>query len=359
MRSIRTAFAIGLISLLLLACDGQIPRVRGLGAVVPNLSPPTEVSARHIPADDTKSLEEGEDDLDSCTEWVTERDSYNRWSGQYEQVYRCVEGGDIETIHVLGTRLDASSGHYRRIYTLRTGERIIWNYEYFPDPDDPEMMIYSGSSNLGEQFDAAYRELDHGATFAREVWILEEGRYEVEGVFEADNRFNGTVAFDDPDTEVSPDWHLVNIEEADGSLMQLLSGTLDGWRIEESLLIDADGAVVYDYTNDDLLTAAAPDYEGGYRFTASGDGSGGYLQHLDDGSRVEVTQQIMGSGAYDETWRFRDALTERPIDQEGELSYDEAGNGVGTITTYVVGGYAETCDLTISAEGSTVIDNCS
>ena len=352
---------IGLMAAVLLAsaCDGRFPSVRGVGTVVPTLSPPTEISARHIPAYDTNSLEDGDSDVDSCQEWVVERELHNRWTGEYEQVLSCTEGGEIATIHVLGTRDGPSSGRYRVIYTLRTGERITWNYEYFPDADDPDAIRYLGFSSRGEEYRALRRDLDDdGGYYMLEEWTLDDGMYVVEGVYDAEDRFNGTVTFDDPSTEQSPDSHLVNLEEDDGAITQVFDGYMDGWHVEEHLYIAADGSLVYEYDSDDLSTDAEPDYSGGYRFDVSGAGVGEYLQLHDDGSVLEVEQQIEITGAYREVWRFRDALTEQPIDQEGVLRYDGAGNAVGSLTTYVVGGSAETCDLNVSAEGSTVISNC-
>ncbi|MBN2362013.1 MAG: hypothetical protein JXR83_21355 [Deltaproteobacteria bacterium] len=343
---------------LLVACDGGVPDVRDFGLAVPSLNPIGGASIRRIPSIDAKSLEDGSESSGPCTQWVTEVDTYNRFSGDFERLERCVSGGEIETIHTVGEMDLDDSGHYTTTYLYRDGHQVIWQFSYQPDPEAPNTTVYTGASDAGDSFSGEYRDVGGGATYASESWSLAEGNYQVDGIYERDNRFNGTVTFDDPATPQNPDWIVNNRADLDGTVTQLATTYLDHWQLNETVTLALEGSYSYSFGYDNTLTEVDPDYRGSYWFDGLGAGSGGYTQFHDDGSTLKVEQDIASDGSYDQRWWYDDASTEQPVDQEGAVHYNSDGSGSGTILTHVVGGDAETCDIEIAADGSSSIDNC-
>jgi len=358
MRSRRLTIAVLGCALLVAACDGSLPSVRGVGLTVPSLTPPGAGGIRRIPSIDAKSLEDGDETSGRCERWVTEIDTYSRRSGDFERLERCLSGGEIETIHTVGNQELDGSGHYATTYTYRDGHQVVWQYSFQPDPADPNTTSYVASSDAGESFQGQYRSLENGATHASETWDLVDGTYQIEGVYEADNRFNGSVTFDDPTTEQSPDWILDNQEDLDGTVTQQVTTYVANWQLHESVVVAPDGSYGFSFGYDDTRTEVSPDYRGGYQFDAAGAGSGGYHQYYEDGSTLEVEQQIASDGSFDQRWWFDDANTDQRVDQEGAAHYNADGSGSGTVITHVVDGGTETCDLSVSADGATSIDNC-
>lgn len=358
MRSERLAIALLGAALLVAACDGGLPSVRGIGLAVPSLTPPGTGGIRRIPSIDAKSLEDGDENSGHCEQWVTEVDTFNLRTGDFERLERCLSGGEIETIHTTGHQESEQSGTYATTYLYRDGHQVVWQFTVEPDPADASSTIYTAASDAGESFAGHYRSMGDGATYASETWNLLDGNYQIEGVVEADGRFNGTVTFDDPSTEQNPDWVLGNQEDVDGTVTQQVTTYLVHWQLNESVVVEADGAYSLSFGYDDARTEISPDYRGGYQFDATGAGSGGYHQFYDDGSDLEVEQQIAADGSFDQRWWFDDASTDQAVDQEGAAHYNADGSGSGTVTTHVVDGGTETCDLTVSADGATSIDHC-
>ncbi|MFH1810220.1 MAG: hypothetical protein ABIJ09_15850 [Pseudomonadota bacterium] len=339
-------------------CDVGVPAVHAFGTVVPHLTPPNETGARGIPSIEAKALAEGEAQSDSCQEWSTDYEHYTDATGAFEVAYSCAEGGEVARVLTQGVDNGDGSGHYSTVYQLRNGSEVTWEFNFRPDPVEPGATVYTGSSSQGGGFEGEYRELANGLTELREVYAYPDHVFVVEGLSDDEGRFNGSVSYDDLGTEISPDWTLVQVEQHDGTIQQTIDSTTDGWGVREKLTALPDGSLRYEFRYDDLGTEVFPDYQGQYDFSPAGTGQGDYTQNYADGSTLTVHQDIEYSGAYRETWVFDDELTAQPKEQEGELHYDLGGHATGTITTYVVGGSAETCDLEVFTDGSTIIDNC-
>jgi hypothetical protein len=123
--------------------------------------------------------------------------------------------------------------------------------------------------------------------------------------------------------------------------------------------LGSDGVAQYSFATDLDSTQVNPDYDGAYTYNADGSGNGSYTQHFDDGSTDLITDVIPGDGTLSESWSFDDVSTEQSVDQEGTLNWALDGSAAGTITTHVVGGGEQTCDIHISADGAQTVDNCS
>jgi hypothetical protein len=343
---------------LVAACNGSVPDVRGIDFKVPSLTPSGEGSIHRIPSIDSKSLEDGDENSGQCESWATEIDTYNLRTGEFERLETCTSGGEIESIHTVGKQEPDRSGHYTTTYLYRDGHQVVWQFSYQPDAEDSAIVVYVGGSDAGESFAGEYRQIGGGSTQAIETWRLNEGIYQVEGVYKQNSGFSGTVTFDDPDTPQNPDWIANNQTASDGTLTQTVTTFLEHWRLNETVMLAPDGSYSYGFGFDDSRTEVSPDFRGSYLFDATGVGSGGYQQFYDDGSINTIEQDIASGGSFDQRWRFDDASTDQPIDQEGAVHFNSDGSGSGTIITHVVDGGTETCDLTVAADGSSSIDNC-
>lgn len=342
----------------LAACEGRTPEVQGRGAVVPTLSPNTTVMSLDAPStEDAESGGGDEEHAGQCAEWVTVSESYNQLTGDFEYVYECEEGGAIARIVTAGHDDGAGNGSYTQTYEMRDGSQIVWTYTYTIS-EDGLSQVYVGTSNEGESYEGTYTFLDQDRTQVQEVWRTTEGDYFIEGVQHQDGTYEGTRAYDDPSTPASPDWTLDETRSADGTFTQSAEQTFEGYTTSWSAAYAEDGSVEYAFETDDLTTQVAPDFQGSYSYAADYSGSGGYRQDFDDGSILLVEQQISADGGYVESWTFDDASTEQALDQEGSITYAADGAGTGTLTTHVVGGDAETCRVTVAADGTTTIDQC-
>ena len=73
---------------------------------------------------------------------------------------------------------------------------------------------------------------------------------------------------------------------------------------------------------------------------------------------LDVVDSFTSDGQVTESWRFDDATTELALDQEGVMNYGVDGSGSGTIVFYLGDGSSQTCQVTVNADGTSVIDNC-
>lgn len=338
--------------LVLAACEGKTPSVKRHDAVVPSLSPRTAVSALTSPS--TADAESGGEA--QCLEASLVSESYDPSTGAFASEYDCAEGGGIDRVLTAGTGDQVGNGAYTQTYVLEAGGEIVWEYTY---TSDAVSTTYVGSSSEGESYEGTYTYLDADTTRVEETWTMAEGVYTTDGVMTNDGTsFVGSSTFDDPDTAASPDYTYEQQTNDDGSFTQRVESAGDGWTSSYVADFAVDGSASYDFATDLTDTDVSPDYEGSYSYAADGAGEGGYTQAFDDGSSLAVDDEIRADGSYTESWSFDDAATEQPVDQEGSISYGVDGAGVGTITTFVVGGESETCRVTISADGATTIDQC-
>jgi hypothetical protein len=341
------------------ACEtGSPDQNRGFAPVLPSLDLGRQRSAVSSPlASDAASVEGEGAAATECAGWSAEEESYDPSTGVFVYRYACPVGGEIAVYESRGVDDGAGNGHYTVTYTMRDASIIVWSYTYQLEADGVTQR-YQGASDQGETFVASYVYQANGDSLAHEVWTVAEGVYTVDGTYFADGRFVGSERFDDPATAASPDWSMEYAEHADGSVAQLVSGLFDGWQTDYSYTVLADGNAVYDFSYDLLTSLAVPDYSGHFDYAADGSGAGSYRQLFDDGSVLDVVDSFTGDGQVTESWRFDDATTELELDQEGTLNYAADGSGHGTVVFHLADGSSETCQLTVAADGTSVIDNC-
>jgi hypothetical protein len=353
-RSIALLAALGLN---LTACNPDSPdQNTGFAPVFPALELGRSRAVSSPLNDDTASADDQSASTE-CVEWVAEEESYHPSTGEFVYRYTCAVGGDIAVSETRGVDDGAGNGSYTTTYTMRDGSVVAWSYTYALDADGVTQH-YQGESTTGESFVATYVYQANGDSLAHEVWTLAEGVYTVDGTNFNDGRFAGTEQFDDPTTAASPDWSMEYSEGADGTFSQVVSGSFDGWLTEYSYAVASDGSAAYAFTYDELATTAAPDFAGHYDYAADGSGSGSYRQLFDDGSVLDVVDSFTSDGKVTESWRFDDATTELALDQEGVMNHDVDGSGSGSIVFHLSDGSSQTCQVTVNADGTSLIDNC-
>ncbi|MFH1807594.1 MAG: hypothetical protein ABIJ09_02525 [Pseudomonadota bacterium] len=306
--------------------------------------------------DEEEAATAGEDG--ECQAWTTEEESYDAASGAFVYRYRCDAGGDLLLVETRGVDDGLGNGQYTTTYDLRAGGQIVWSFSYTTE-DDGLTTNYAGSSTEGESMSGVYTVLETGETQTSEVWNTLEGSYIVDGVYSEDGRFNGSSSFDDPATEQSPDWTVVNLEGSDGSFSQDVSGVFDGWLSTYTYSVAADGSASYSFVHDELVTSVSPDFEGAYSYQADGSGEGHYRQLFEDGSVMVVTDAFEADGSLTESWELDDAATELEVDQRGTIHFDASGLGTGSVTFFAEDGSRETCEIRIDVDGTQTLSACS
>lgn len=297
------------------------------------------------------------DAQEPCVAWRTVEDVYDPATGDFRKVIVCDEGGAIASIETVGHDDGAGNGTSATTYQLRDGSSVVWDYRYEMANDGMTQLVH-GTSSEGDALEGAYAATSSGGTSANEVWTRAAGTYFIDGVYEADGRFNGTEVFDDPNTAANPDWVLVQSQGSDGVLVQSVDGVNDSWLYGYTLTVAADGSSDYDFVYDDLSTQNQADFAGSYHNNADGSGQGGYRQQFDDGSILDVGDVFDGLGNLEEGWAFDDAQTALPVDVEGLVRYAPDGSGEGSVTTHFENGPDEVCQVHVAADGSTTIDQC-
>lgn len=290
-----------------------------------------------------------------CVAWNAPTETYNGMTGEFSSVSACPEGGDIAEVRTEG-RDEGGHGSYTTTYVMRDGSEIAWEFDFVNSADGATQTL-SGSSG-DETLEATYTMDAEGGYDQHEVWGVEGGEYLVDGHTTAQGVFSGTMSFDDPSTEASPDYTATSQPGDDGSLTQVVSGVSEGWAYSYTLVTDAAGNSGYDFESDAPATAASPDYAGHYDWSVDGVGNGHYTQLLDDGSTVIVSDVYDAAGNVDESWSFDDLATERNPDQEGTVHYTPDGHGVGELRTHLEDGSVETCAMEIHVDGTTDVTNC-
>jgi hypothetical protein len=337
----------------LVACEGSVPQVKQHQAVVPSLTPNTAVQALDAPSSEDADAEamSGE-----CEEWVEVSSTYDEAAGTFASEYACTAGGAIERTTTEGQGDMMGNGSYTQTYFLRDGSEIVWSYTY---TSDQVSTTYVGTSSEGDTYEGTYTYLDMDTTQVHEVYTTADGIYTTDGISANDgSSFDGSTAFDDPNTAASPDYVYENTQQDDGSYSQVVQSAGDGWTSSYTATFEVDGSFDYQFQTDLTETVVAPDYAGSYGYAADGSGEGEYTQSYDDGSSLLVSHVIAADGSYDESWTFDDAATDQGVDQEGSIHYAADGTGSGTITTHVVNGDDEICAVSVSADGTSSVDDC-
>jgi hypothetical protein len=383
MMAIRTLLAVALCAVALSSgCDSSVPEVSsGPEITIPSQGPPLKVHLAQAPSASDATSVEGKTSLPGtatfyataaatstateCTGWVTDLEKWDETTGDFESRYSCPSGGDVASVVTIGKDDLAGNGAYKTTYTLRDSSQVIWSFTYTTAADGVTQTT-SGSSNEGESMQSTTVYLPNGDIQSRETWQLAEGSFVIDGVYAAKPdalggaRFNGEYTFDDPATAESPDWTVDQSHAADGTITQVGSQTLPDWEYAFTYTVDPSNNVTFEYSWDAPASSANPDYAGKYSYAPGGAATGSYTQKWDDGSKLVVSHSFdwQKNDGYTESWVFDDATTAQPKDQEGELVYDAQGNGKGTLTTHIVGGGTETCDIEITATGTTTLTNC-
>jgi hypothetical protein len=349
---------LALSALSLPACEGAIPTVAGQEIILPSRSPTKRVQAMEAPSVDDAGAE-GDAHAESFCQGggVLTREAYNP-DGSFVTEYTCEAGGGIQSFRHEGT-IDplTGDGAYDQVTVYEDGTDS--RYHFVLDTLDDGSQVYEGTSEDGSTTShIVYVPLEDGSDQANETWSTPDGDYLIEGIYFTDGSWHRTTIFDDPATAANPDYVVDEIRSADGSSIQDVSTLGDGYTSDYTYRVNVDGSSRYDFSTDLTETLVNPDFDGTYQYAADLSGSGSYVQHFDDGSSMLVTDEIRSDGSLRESWSFDDISTEAPIDQEGTIDFAVDGSGEGTVTTHVVGGEAQTCQVHISADGVSIVDAC-
>lgn len=347
--------ALAVISLLALAaCEGSVPEVKGHDLVIPDRAPNRAVQALSSPS--TNDTSAGSNSEAYCLDARAGLQQFNE-DGTFVTETDCSPGGGVAKVRNVGSQDQLGNGSYDQITVFEDDSQSIWHFSYLTSADFLTTS-YTGTSEDGsESYQGVYTFLDPTSSNMDEVWNLHEGTYLTEGIVGNDGSFDGTQAFDDPATEANPDWTSDSVSSAE-AFSQDVHFVGDGFISDYSYAVDALGGTEYSFATDMDGTEIDPDYAGSYSYAADGSGSGSYTQDFDDGSTLVVSDVINADGSLVESWSFDDAATEQALDQEGSMSFRLDGSAVGTVTSHVVGGGAQTCDISVSADGVQSIDNC-
>lgn len=334
------------------ACESAVPRANDRGTVLPSIAPRTQIAALAAPATDEAAAE-----VPACEDWQLIEDSYDGVTGAFHSVWQCESEGVVQRSITDGVDNGDGTGSFTRSFEVNGAAVETWTFEYHLS-DDGLSQIYTATSDQGGSYQGVYTAGEDGGTIVHEAWHLAEGEYLIDGEYDADGNFTGTTRFDDPATEASPDYLVRDSRLDDGGFRQEVDSREDGFSSHYIADFSAEGTTHYSFETDDTSTEVNPDWVGSYHWDASGVGSGNYTQSFDDGSSLVVTDTFAADGSVEESWTFDDATTEQAVDQEGSVRYAADGTGEGTVTTHVVDGEAETCQIHIDAAGNTSVDNC-
>lgn len=337
----------------LAACDSAVPQASDRGAVLPSIAPRSQIAALAAPAAD-----EADAEVPPCEDWVETENTWDGVTGAFHSVWQCESEGVVQRSITDGVDNGDGTGTFTRVFEVDGAAIETWSFEYHMS-DDGLTQLYTATSDTGSSYEGSYTATADGGSTAHEAWHVAEGEYLIDGVYDAEGNFTGTTRFDDPATEASPDYVVENSMLDDGGFRQEVNSQGDGYTSHYIADFTADGTTHYTFETDDTSSAVNPDFVGSYDWDASGVGSGSYTQSFDDGSLLSVSDTFAADGSTEESWSFDDAGTEQPVDQEGSVRYAADGTGEGTITTHVVGGEPETCQIHIDAGGNTSVDNCS
>ena len=346
------SMALALAVLGVAACDSAVPQASDRGAVLPSIAPRSQIAALSAPSTDDAAAE-----APACDDWQLTEDTWDGVTGAFHSVWQCESEGVVQRSITDGIDNGDGTGTFTRTFMVGDAVIEVWSFEYHLS-DDGLTQMYTATSDQGGTYEGAYTAGEDGGSIAHEVWTLAEGEYLIDGAYDAEGNFTGTTRFDDPATEASPDYVVINSDLDGGGFRQEVNSQGDGYTSHYLADFSADGATHYTFETDDTSSEINPDWVGTYDWDASGAGTGRYTQSFDDGSLLTVNDTFAADGSVDESWSFDDATTEQSVDQEGSVQYAADGTGEGTITTHVVGGEAETCQIHIDASGSTSVDNC-
>lgn len=338
----------------LTACEGAVPRVDGKEIVLPSRAPNKRVQALEAPSTDNADANAN---AFCAGGGVQTRNEFND-DGSFVSEFTCDAGGGIASFRNEGL-IDPATGDgaYDQITVLEDGSESAWHF-VVDTLEDGVTQVYDGTSDDGvETSHSVYVYADDARTEVTETWHSAAGDYVIEGAYLADGSWEGTTAFDDPSTAPSPDYVYDEIRSADGTSSQVVHMNGDGFTTDYDYSVNEDGSSRYAFDTDLTDTLVAPDFSGSYRYNADLSGEGSYLERFDDGSRMTVNDVIRADGSLTESWSFDDVSTDADVDQEGSIDFAADGTGEGTVTSHIVAGQSQTCQIHI-ADGVSTVDHC-
>ena len=339
----------------LTACEAAVPRVNGQEFVLPSRAPNKIAQALAAP-----STSDADADVNAnayCAGGGVQTRNESDIDGSFVTEMSCEPGGGIASFRNVGViDPDTGIGAYDQTTIYEDGSESV--YSFVVRSIDAFTQEYDGTNASGTRTSHSVYALDGDETVVDETWNTAEGTYVISGRFLADGSWHGSTTFDDPATTRSPDYNYDEVRGADGTSSQVVHFENDDYSSDYTYSVHLDGSSDYDFATDLNDTLVAPDFEGGYGYNADGSGEGGYTQTFADGSLMLVTDVIRADGSQRESWSFNDSSTAQDIDQEGVIELAVDGSGEGTVTTFVLGGSTQTCQVHIVA-GVSTIDNCS
>lgn len=353
-----TPFALAVTSLALAACEGSVPDVKGRDLVIPDRSPSRAVQALSSPS--TADASSGSNSEAYCLDARAGLQQFNE-DGSFITETDCSPGGGIAKVRNEGTQDELGNGSYDQTTIHEDETQHVWHFTYTTSADFLTTTYVGVSEDGSETYEGVYTYLGQVGEVTSndmtELWNLDEGTYQTAGIVGSDGSFAGTQSFDDPATDASPDWIMDSVSNADG-FSQDVHFVGEGFVSDYTYVVDALGNADYAFATDMEGTEVDPDFAGEYVYAADGSGSGSYMQSFDDGSTLLVSDVIAADGSLVESWIFDDSATDQDVDQEGSMAWALDGSASGTVTSHVVGGGEQTCDVNVSADGVQTIANC-
>jgi hypothetical protein len=345
------------------------PGTRG----VANASSPSSFALGLAASEESQPVPSGfcyAENPDTCSAWTgNEERSEN---GEFEILWTCDEGGNGATSREVGRYHEAGGKDSVHTFFDRDGNVTETQTTVTTFPSEGARITRMDSS-LGAWYLVSYERQDDGSFLAREestfdtqvknggrllfVGTLIENVMTSPGVFKT--RRLGVETSDDLQTEASPDWRsetfLLNGDEIS---QHVLSGS--PWSGIGNNVERQDGSISSHFVFERAHQEGEPDY----RITWGWDDFDAplVLEHRwthDDGSSLVQTQgyAFSANNVWTERWVWDDAATSQFPDQVGDLVWNNC-DATGTMTTYVSGGDAETCDVQIGADGAAAVSNC-
>jgi hypothetical protein len=351
--------------MLLAACEGAAPTVHKDNVVSVNLPSGLDSGrsfGKSVHALRARSGSRAQDSSSSssssgqCAAWTTDVQTYDQATGNYVDQYSCAQGGDIAQVRTTGHDDGAGNGSFTQVYTMRDGSTETWNYTY---TSSGLTQTYHGTSNDGSTDDSIYT---YSATSTsappqvHEVYKDKSGSYVTDGVYGQDGSFNGTESFQDANNS-TVHWNLTETQGSDGSSSQVVDTSTGSWYSHYTYDVHADKSSDYVFASDDTTTQVQPDVAGSYHYNSDGSGQGSYRWQYDGGSKLDVNVTFTADGSATQGWSFTDASSGQ-VTQTGSIHYAPDGSGSGTVTNVVQGGASQTCDVTVSADGTSSVGNC-
>ncbi len=341
-----------------LACTNAVPTVKHARDPVLPQGPQRVAQALSEPSSSDSDATDGVREY--CLNGALTEQTYDPATGAFVTRWQCAAGGGIASVVTQGTQDQSGDGAYDQISTSENGNVLVWHFTV-DSSDDLATQVYDGVRDDNSEDSHIVYVIDAAGDYdLNETWHMRDGVYTTQGLSSADGlSFDGVQTFDDPDTDVSPDWTDDLVSSPDGSYVQDVHFEGDGFSSDYSYAVAVDGTSVYTFTTDTFGNAVDVDFEGSYAYNADFSGAGSYDQHFEDGSLMRVNDVIHSDGSTLESWSFDDANTDLAVDQQGELLFAVDGSAQGSFTTFVEGGAGQTCEVHVAPNGTQTIDHCS